>query len=262
MRAILLCAGFGTRMLPLTRDRAKPLLPVRGRPLLDDLVDQLLATARIDAFCVVSNHRFAAAFHAFAAALSARAPGARVEIVDDGATSDAQRLGAVRDLALALARCPADETTLVAAGDNLFRFRLDAWLADHASRPRNLVLVQREGDAARLRRSGVAVLGEEGRVLRFVEKPVQPPSGWCCPPLYLLEPPALARVPEFLREAPGADPPGALLAWLAEREPVFAHEMQGGRLDVGDPASFARAEAWLDEIERSDQSRGRKTTKS
>jgi glucose-1-phosphate thymidylyltransferase len=210
----------------------------------------------------VSNHRFAESFRAWAAALAARAPGARVEVIDDGATTDASRLGAVRDLALALERQPARETTLVAAGDNLFRFRLDAFLDDHARRPRNLVLVQREIDPARLRRSGVAVLGEGGRVLRFVEKPARPPSEWSCPPLYLLEPEALARVPEFLREVPDADPPGALLAWLAEREPVFAHEMQGHRHDVGDPASHARAEAWLDEVERGGQSSGRKTTKS
>lgn len=250
MRAILLCAGFGTRLYPLTRARAKPLLPVRGRPLLDDLVDQLLATGRIDALCVVCNRLFADAFRAWADALVARAPRTRVAVIDDGAQDDAHRLGAVRDLALALERDPPRATTLVAAGDNLFRFRLSAFFDDHASRPRNLVLVQREAEAARLRRSGVAVLGEANRVLRFVEKPAQPPSEWSCPPLYLLEPAALARVPEFLRVAPHADPPGTFLAWLAEREPVFAHVMQGRRYDVGDPASYARAEAWLDEIER------------
>ena len=81
------------------------------------------------------------------------------------------------------------------------------------------------------------------------EKPARPPSPFSCPPLYILEPQALARLPEFLREAPDADAPGTLIAWLAAREPVFAHEMRGRRLDVGDVESYRRAEAWLAEVE-------------
>ena len=65
MRAILLCAGFATRLRPLTDDRPKPLLPVRGRPLVDDLVDQLLATGRVDQLEVVTNARFARHFEAW-----------------------------------------------------------------------------------------------------------------------------------------------------------------------------------------------------
>ena len=49
---------------------------------------------------------------------------------------------------------------------------------------------------------------------------------------------------------PEADPPGSFLAWLVEREAVFAHPMRGRRLDVGDLDSYRRAEAWLAEVER------------
>ena len=255
MRAILLCAGFGTRLDPITRERAKPLLPVRGRPLLDDLVDQLLDTGRIASLQVVCNHRFVDSFRAWREDLAARCPGVRVDLVDDGATEAARRLGAVRDLALALEREPPAAPALVAAGDNLFRFRMDAFLADHARRRASLVLVHPEADPRRLRRSGVAVLGADGRVLRFVEKPVEPPSAFACPPLYVFEPEALARLPEFLRAEPTADPPGSFLAWLAPREPVFAHAMQGRRYDVGDALSYQRAEEWLDLVDREQRPR-------
>ena len=50
---MILCAGFGTRLYPLTKDRAKPLLPVAGKPIVEHLVDQL--AAHVDAFVVVSN---------------------------------------------------------------------------------------------------------------------------------------------------------------------------------------------------------------
>jgi glucose-1-phosphate thymidylyltransferase len=251
VKAILLCAGFGTRLYPLTRDHPKALLEVRGRALLDDLVDQLIESGRISALQIVSNHRFIGPFRAFCDRLTARRPGVRVDLVDDGAEDDARRLGAVRDLALALERDPPAGPVLVAAGDNLFRFRLDAFLDEHARRRANAILVHPEPDPRRLHRSGVAVVGPDGRVLRFVEKPAEPPSDLVCPPLYVFEPSALARLPEFLRAEPSADPPGSFLAWLVPREPVFAHAMQGRRHDIGDPESYARAAAWLDEVEQS-----------
>ncbi|HJO23962.1 MAG: nucleotidyltransferase family protein [Myxococcota bacterium] len=246
MRAILLCAGFATRLRPLTDDQPKPLLPVRGRPLLDDLVDQLVATGRVDHLVVVTNGRFAGHFEAWCDARARSSPESRIDLVNDGALGNESRLGAVGDLALALETFPASGPTLVAAGDNLFRFDLPAFLGDCAQRPRNLILSYREPDLARLRRSGVAVLGPGRRVERFVEKPADPPADCACPPLYCFEPSALALVPEFLGSEPAADPPGGFLAWLVAREPVFAHEMRGSRFDVGTVEAYRAAEAWLD----------------
>jgi len=171
MMAVLLCAGFGTRLYPITRDFPKPLLEVRGRPLVEDLVEQLLATGRVAPLVVVSNARFAERFRTWRDALAARHPGVEIEVIDDGAPDDAQRLGAVRDLALALEGRQLSEAVIVAAGDNLFRFPVGEFLDDHAARPRNLILVHRETDLERLRRTGVSELGVDGRVLRFVEKP-------------------------------------------------------------------------------------------
>ena len=47
MKAVLLCAGFGTRLHPLTRDVPKPLLPVAGKPMVEYLVDQLAADSAL-----------------------------------------------------------------------------------------------------------------------------------------------------------------------------------------------------------------------
>ena len=246
MRLILLCAGFATRLLPLTEDRPKALLPVRGRPLVDDLIDQLVATGCVDRMTVVTNQRFADHFEAWRDTRTREIPGLPLDLVNDGVLDNASRLGAVRDLALALEACPAEGPVLVAAGDNLFRFDLRAFLDDWAARPRNLILAYRETDPARLRRSGVAVLGAGGRIERFVEKPAEPPGDLACPPLYCFEPRALARLSEFLDSGRDVDAPGAFLAWLVDREPVFAHAMRGSRFDVGTVEAYRAAEAWLD----------------
>jgi glucose-1-phosphate thymidylyltransferase len=245
VNAVLLCAGFGTRLHPLTRDFPKPLLPVRGRPLVEYLVDQIVATGRVERIVVVTNGRFRAHFDEWRSWIAARHPGLELVLVDDGATSDAERLGAVRDLALAIDRTALNGPLLVAAGDNLFRFSFSELFDDYASRPRSLILTSREPDLARRRRSGIAEVGEDGRVRRMWEKPAEPPTELCCPPVYLLENDALAELPRFLAECPDADAPGTFIAWLVARSPVYAHEMRGRRLDVGDVESYRRAEAWL-----------------
>ena len=113
MKAILLCAGFGTRMYPLTKDRAKPLLPVAGKPIVGYLVDQLESIGSFDEILVVCNKRFHTQFVEWG--------DGRVTILNDGATTDETRLGAVGDLACALKHRGVHEPSLVVAGDNLFR---------------------------------------------------------------------------------------------------------------------------------------------
>lgn len=242
MKALLLCAGFGTRLGAIAKGRPKPLLPIADKPLVEHLVDDLAASGEIVAFHVVTNERFAAAFEDWAATLRGR--GLDVRVLNDGATENENRLGAVRDLAFAIDRHSLAGPLLVAAGDNLFDFPVRDMLADHRRSPRNLVAMEHQADPAKLRRTGVAELGPGGRLLRLHEKPSDPPSTFSCPALYIFEPDALRRLPDFLREAANTDAPGHFVAWLAEHAEVFTHEMQGTRLDVGDPEGYRAADAW------------------
>ena len=243
MNVLLLCAGFGTRLGAIARGRPKALLPIADKPLVQHLVDDLVGTGRIDEIHIVTNDRFAAQFEIWADVLRAR--GLRVHVSNDGATENENRLGAVRDLALAVERNGLTGPLLVAAGDNLFDFPLGELLDDHARDPRTLVVTKHESDLAKLRRTGVAELGPEGRLVRLHEKPENPPSSFSCPALYVLEADALARLPRFLEEAPDTDAPGHFIAWLARQQPVFTHPMSGERLDIGDPEGYRAAEAWL-----------------
>jgi glucose-1-phosphate thymidylyltransferase len=246
---VALCAGFATRLYPLTRDFPKPLLEIRGRPILEDLVSQLAATKRISEIVIVSNSRFFERFRAWRDVAAKRFPGVRIDVLDDGAWDNENRLGAVGDLGFAVDRRQIGESALVMAGDNLFRFPIDRFLDDYLDNPRNLILVYREEDHQRLRRTGVAEIGPDSRLQRFQEKPANPLSEWACPALYILEARALSRVDRFLAQAPEKDAPGHFIAWLAEREPVFTHEMRGRRFDIGNMESYRDAERWLDEVD-------------
>ena len=95
VKALLLAAGYATRLRPLTDTIAKPLLPVGGRPMIDWILDRVDAADEIDEVHVVTNSRYAPAFARWAA-------GAEVAVHDDGTTSNETRLGAIGDIRFAI----------------------------------------------------------------------------------------------------------------------------------------------------------------
>jgi glucose-1-phosphate thymidylyltransferase len=245
MKAVLLCAGFGTRLYPLTRDTAKPLLEVAGKPIVEHLVEQLRRTSRIDEIIFVSNARFFIQFESWAADASKRYPEIVFEVLNDGAADNDHRLGTVRDLAFAVDQTNLREAALVAAADNLYDTSFAAFFEDYDANPRNLILAYRETDPRKLRRTGVVETDEGGRLLRFWEKPEAPPTDLACPAFYILEAAALAQLQTYLAEVPDADAIGHFIAWLVERRPVFVHRMKGRRLDIGNLDNFRAAESWF-----------------
>ena len=58
MKALILAAGYAIRMYPLTRHRAKPLLPVGGRPIIDHIIERVAEVEQINDVVLVTNHKF------------------------------------------------------------------------------------------------------------------------------------------------------------------------------------------------------------
>ncbi len=99
MKVILLCAGYATRLLPLTENTPKPLLPIGERPILEWILDRVRAVKSVDSVFVVTNQRFAGHFENWAKNYKASWP---VEVIDDQTTTNENRLGAIGDLAYVL----------------------------------------------------------------------------------------------------------------------------------------------------------------
>ena len=263
--AILLCAGYGTRMGALTATTPKPLLEVAGRPVLDYLLDQLAEISGLTTVDVVTNHHYADAFGAWAEARAAdwrrHRPERRFElrIHDDGTVDNATRLGAIGDLGFVLERVGLADGALVSAGDNILRFSLEPFWrrflaadADNEGPATSCVMAQHEPSLERLRRTGVLEIDAGGRVLTLVEKPEDPPSTWACPSVYALDRRALAEVGPYLAADLPADEIGRFLGHLVDRrrdrrdEDVVAHEIRGSRLHVGNPEELEHANRILD----------------
>lgn len=233
MKCIILAAGYATRLYPLTENFPKPLLPVQGKAILDWLIEDMDRSGAIEEYVVVSNHKFAHHFQAWAAGKAQK-----VTIVDDGTQSNETRLGAVRDIQFALDTLHIQEDILVMAGDNLLDFSLTKFIAYAQEKKTSCIMRYFEGTQAKLQRSGVVILGENDRVLALEEKPAQPKSNWCCPAFYYYTAADAARIPEGIAQGCHTDAPGSYAAWLCGQTTIHAMEMPGHRYDIGNLESY------------------------
>src|SRR5205823_13319043 len=98
MNALILAAGYATRLYPLTLNKAKPLLEVGGKPIIEWLLDNLSSVSGLQTVYVVTNNKFTNDFQNWANAYQDRHPGMRIKIINDGSISDEDKLGAIGDI--------------------------------------------------------------------------------------------------------------------------------------------------------------------
>ncbi len=241
MKAIILGAGYATRLRPLTERTAKPLLPIAGRPMIEYICDKISELNEVDAVHVVTNHRFAASFADWAS----RRPGATPVVVhDDGTSSNDDRLGAIGDVQFTIDRAGlAGDDLLVIAGDNLFDFSL-ADLADfwRGKGDGSAVALYRCPDRELVKQYSIVELDERDRITSFIEKPAQPTTDLVAIAIYLYRRDHAALIRRYLDEGNSKDQPGNLVAWLHSRVPVYGYRFAGDWLDIGDLGQLGEAD--------------------
>jgi glucose-1-phosphate thymidylyltransferase len=196
--------------------------------------------AAIDAVHVVTNSRFAPDFERWAATR----PG--VTVHDDGTSTNEDRLGAIGDVAFTLERAAIDDDVLVIAGDNLFDFGLDDYVAFWRRQGvASAVAVHDVGDLRLASQYGIVAVDAEERIVEFVEKPAEPPSTLAATATYIYHRDHVPLVARYLAEGNAPDQSGSFFAWLSALEPVYAYAFDGMWLDIGDREQLLAADNLL-----------------
>lgn len=226
MKCVILAAGYATRLYPLTQNFPKPLLPVGGKPILDWLLSDL--SSSVEEFIVVTNHKFVGEFEKWSRG--------RVRVIDDGTESNETRLGAVKDIQLAVEGI--DDDVFVMAGDNVLDFSLVPFIHFSQKKKTSCVMAHTEERLEALRKTAVITVDEENRITSYEEKPREPRGHLAVPPFYYYKHTDIIRIQEALGDGCGYDAPGSFAAWLSRHTPMHAWMMTGSRHDIGDMKSY------------------------
>ena len=233
MKCMILAAGYATRLYPLTENFPKPLLKVGEKTILDWLLDDIHTCGEADEYIVVSNHKFAAHFDAWAKTRTLP-----ITVMDDGTSTNETRLGAVCDILYAIDQLGLDDDLLIIAGDNVLDFSLTRFIRYAGEKGTSCAMRYYEQDEKRLSKSGVSEIGENERLISLEEKPAQPKSHWCTPPFYFYTAEDVKKIRSAVQDGCGTDAPGSLVAWMCRHSVMHSMEMPGSRYDIGNLESY------------------------
>lgn len=225
MRAILLAAGLGTRLEPLTSILPKCLMPVRGTPLLGRWLE-LLDEVGVDEF-LINTHHLASSVARFVAGTRFAS---RVTLVHEP-----ELLGTGETVRRNLAFL-RDQDGFILHADNSLDGDLEGLLASHRARPEGCVATVMTFDADDLRTCGVATTDAHGVVLEYRHKPTNPVPGRANAATYVIGAGFADTVSDLW---PVSDFSAEIIPQLVGR--LYSHHHEGAYFDIGLPRGFLLA---------------------
>lgn len=234
MKAMILAAGKGTRVRPLTYDLPKPMIPILGKPVMAYLVEHLAQHGVTDIMVNVSYlhekiEEYFGEGHQF---------GVQIGYSFEGYTNDAgevvpQPLGSAGGMKkIQEFGGFFDETTIVLCGDALIDLDLEAALREHRRSGALASVITLEVPWDKVSSYGVVVSDDDGRIRAFQEKPAQADALSNCVStgIYLFEPEVLDLIPGDRPFDIGSE----LFPLLVEQGlPFYAQKRQYNWIDIG-----------------------------
>lgn len=239
MKCILLCAGYATRLYPLTRDVPKSLLPVGNVPILERILDKILPIIELDTVYVVTNHRFIKNFQFWLRNYKQKE---KIKLLDDKTDSNDNRLGSIGDIDFTVTQMKIDDDVLVIAGDNLLMFDVNDFVK--FAKKQGLAIAVKDLKNKKLASQyGVVKVGADKKVVEFEEKPPEPRSSLISVGLYFFGKKHVPLVSKYIDEGHSKDAPGYYVSWLTQNYSLYAYTIKGQWYDIGDIDSYNKANA-------------------
>lgn len=226
MRALLLAAGIGSRLRPLTNTTPKCLVRVHDRPLLDYWLD-LVFEGGVER-ALLNTHWLADQVQAHVAQSPWRD---RIDLVHE------DELLGTGGTVLANRAWFADQPFLVAHADNLTDFDVEGLLAAHHNRPSGCIMTMLAFRTDDPSSCGILELDQQNRVLAFHEKVKNPPGNLANGAVYVFEPAVIDDIAALGKSV--VDLSTEVITNYLGR--ILCVETSGYHRDIGNPESLRRA---------------------
>jgi glucose-1-phosphate thymidylyltransferase len=237
MKALILAAGYATRLYPLNQKLPKALLPIGNETILDHIINLVQQIPDCQEIILVSNHKFIEIFERWLASYKGSLP---VKLLDDGTTGVEKSLGAIGDICYAIEQEGIDEELLILAGDSYFDFSLTAFLENCRQKKQDGVCVKVVEDPTLLPQMGVVLLDQNKNIINIEEKPAQPKSNLAMYAIYYYTADTIRLFQQYRREENKMDAPGNFIVWLYSRKPITTYMIDGQCHDVGSLKTYSR----------------------
>ncbi len=241
MKCILLCAGYATRLFPLTENFPKHLLEIKeGKTILDYNIEQINVIDEIDEVYLVTNHRY---YEHFVKWNEERKNKLKpIIVLDDNTTSNDDRLGAIGDIQYTIDQMKIDDDLIIIAADNLYDYSLKKAVDFYNLKKAPVVLADTCDDLEYIKSFAVAKLDEENQIHDLVEKPENPNSNVRVWATYFYPKNIVPMIKTYLEEGNNPDSPGRFPQYLYQKMPMYAYCFTDGICyDVGTHAALAEA---------------------
>ncbi len=244
MKAIILAAGYATRLYPYTENLPKALLPIAGKPIIEYSIQKIAVCRNIDKIYIVTNNRFFEQFTRWLAEYQEQLQATtipEIEIINDRTNSNRERLGSIGDLWLAIESKELDDDLMVICSDKMFEFSLADFVDFFEDRRAAVNTCCDVGDIELLRnKHGCVVVDEQAMIVEFQEKPAHPKSTIESIAFYILPGSTIPLIKQYLSQDNNKDAPGFLAQWLAEKKSMYAFLFTEECYDIGNPDGYNR----------------------
>lgn len=225
MKAIILTAGYGTRLYPYTKDTPKCFLTYKNKKIIDYILDDL-EKIPLSEIIIVTNNKFFNQFDKYIKSTSRK-----VTLLNDGSHCNEDRLGAGDDIIYALTKEEIQEEVIVMGSDNYFEFSLLGFIEHYNKIGQSGLMYYTEYQKKRLRKTGIILLDDsKTKVLSFYEKPDKLISNYAVPPIYIFSNVIVSYLKDMI--SCNCDSPGLLLEQLVKKYDFYAYIMPGNRIDI------------------------------
>lgn len=235
MKCVILAAGYATRLYPLTKNTAKPLLPIGDQKILDHIIRKVEKVVMIDEIYIVTNDRF---YNDFIHWHNNYEGEKTIQIINDKTTSNDDRFGAIADLQYVIEQTHLQDDVLVMAGDNVFDFELVDFIQFYEEVEADCITMHQLEDLEEIQQTGVVEVDAYKKVISFEEKPTYPRSNLAVPPFYIYKKETLPLIKKYIDNGEDTDAPGSFIPWLIQYKDVHAYEFTGRRYDIGTLESY------------------------
>ncbi|MAF01594.1 MULTISPECIES: sugar phosphate nucleotidyltransferase [Herbaspirillum] len=236
---MILAAGKGTRVRPLTYALPKPMIPILGKPVMEYLIEHLVKFGIQDIMVNVSYlHDRIENYFGEGQRFGARIGYSFEGYVDDDGQVFPDPIGSAGGMKkIQEFGGFFDETTLVICGDALIDLDIHSALFEHRRKGALVSVITKEVPMEQVSSYGIVVTEPDGKVKSFQEKPKQEEalSNLASTGIYIMEPEALELIPKDKFFDIGSD----LFPLLVEKQlPFYAQKRFFNWIDIGNVTDF------------------------